>query len=110
MPTNYTQRERKFVLCTRESVSRNELSQFPTSHIIGEMYYLPRDGMNVAVLAVYEQSRLINDVPITLPRIKVYAIGDAVVECLRCQNNREWEISRGALLSLMSRLVKRVPA
>ena len=101
--------DRRFVLCTGQVASAGGLMQYPMSHIIGEMYHLPREGMNVTVLAVYETSRLVNDVPTSLPPIKVYAIGDAVVECRRCDKNREWEISRGALLSLMARLLRKAP-
>lgn len=108
MRTKLAEKDRQFVLCTGQAVKASELSKYPTSHIIGELCLIPQEGMMVTGLAIYESSRLVNDAPIALPSIKVYAIGDAIVECRRCGNNREWEIGRGALLSLMARLYKKV--
>jgi len=104
-------RDRKFMLCTGETVKVEQLPNFPRSHIIGELHYLPEDGIDVTSLAVYEQSRSITDVPNMLPAIRLNVIGDARrIKCTCCEYRSKWDISRTGAYLFMSRLLRKFPA
>ena len=110
MRSKLSEHDRKFVLCTGQSLTIDELKTHSNSHIVGELHLLPRDGISVTVCAVYEKARTVNDVPTTLPVIHVYAIGDAIIKCTLCDYKREWEISRTGFFLLMYRVYRSFPA
>lgn len=103
-------RDRKFMLCTGETVKVDQLSNYPRSHIIGELHYLPEEGIDVTSLAVYEQSRSINDVPAALPAIRLNVIGDARrIKCTRCDYKSKWYITKPGMFLLMGRMIRKLP-
>ena len=102
--------ERKFMLCTGETVRVEQLVNFPRSHIIGELHYLPEDGIDVTSLAVYEQSRSISDVPAIMPAIRISVIGDARrIKCTCCDYKSKWYITKPGTFLLMRRLIRQFP-
>jgi len=110
MRSKLSEHDRKFVLCTGQSLTIDELKKHSDSHIVGELHHLLREDIKVTVCAVYERARTVNDVPIALPSILVYAIGDAIIKCTLCDYKREWEISRTGFFLLMYRAYRGFPA
>lgn len=106
-PSKSFTRDRKFVLCTGQAVTLENLQQHPGAHIIGEIHYMPEEGVNVSALAVYERSRSVADVPASRPPIRVEIIGDARnIHCTCCHKRRRWEMSRTAISVLIARFGK----
>lgn len=97
---------RKFFLCTGECVQWFELVNFPESHIIGELRYVPFEGEKVTALAVYEISLPTSMIPPIKTEIRVEIIGDARrIRCTvrTCEQLKRWEIGRPALHRLIQR-------
>jgi hypothetical protein len=84
------------------------LEHHTNAHIIGELHYLPEEGIHVTALAVYERSRSVTDVPKSMPPIRVHLIGDArLIRCTCCYRVKSrWEIGKTAVILLMSRFGK----
>ena len=108
MPSRSFERDRKFMLCTGEAVTREYLEKHLGSHIIGEVHYMPEEGLHVTALAVYERSRPVSDVPKMMPPIRVHIIGDArYIKCTCCyRTKKRWEIGKNAVSLMMSRFGK----
>jgi hypothetical protein len=98
---------RKFFLCTGQCVPAGELSNYPNSHIIGEVHYVLDDGQRVTALAVYETSLPSSLIPASEPSIRVEVIGDARrIQCTvsYCKHFiKRWEIGRLTFLQLSRR-------
>ena len=100
-------RERRFFLCTGQSVQYKDLYKYADSHIIGELRYLTDEGRRVTALALYETPVSAAQVPPTMPNIIVHIIGDArLIKCRHagCTRSQRWEIGRAGFLSLMDRM------
>jgi len=98
---------RKFILCTGECVQADHLSDYPNSHIIGELRYLSDDGLKVTSLARWEESISTNAALPINPEVDIDVIGDARnIKCRypRCRNKKkDWKIGRAALVQLSQR-------
>jgi len=98
---------RRFMLCTGQCVTFLDLEKYPHSHILGELRYITDEGRKVVVLAVYETSLSVKDVPVALPPIRVEIIGDARrIKCTCCIRRERWEIGKNAFLALMRKYRK----
>ena len=98
---------RKFFLCTGQCVSADHLSDYPGSHIIGELHYVIDEGQQLTARAVYEVSLTSSVTPSVNVRIRVEIIGDARrIKCtyLGCiYYLKQWRIARAAALQLAHR-------
>jgi hypothetical protein len=113
MPAN----ERRFFLCTGQCVTADKLSEYPHSHILGELRYVRDEGRRVTALAVWNISvpaglGSIRDI-IKKTSIRLEVIGDARgIKCTHpgCLREERWEIGKAAFLVLMQRYERRVTA
>lgn len=95
---------RKFMLCTGQVKTLDELIDYPKSHIIGEITTvgLFRLKRKFTALALYEDSVKINNVPEVLPEIRTYQIGLATfTKCTLCRRRRNWSETRASLARRM---------
>ena len=86
-----------------------QLSQYPKSHIIGELRYVLDDSRMVTALARWDVSVNTGDTPPLKPKVDVYLIGDARgIKCrfAGCNHEERWEIGQAAYMQLLSRYGK----
>jgi hypothetical protein len=107
MPSN----EIRFFLCTGECVPREDLCDYPKSHIIGHVQQLEFEGKEVTALARWDVSVPADTVAPLKPAIDCFIIGDARrIKCRHpgCENHQRWEIAKAAFMRLMYRYRKEV--
>ena len=107
MPDPNPKHERRFFLCTGQSVKYSDLHKYADSHILGELRYITDEGRRVTALALYETPVSAVTVPPVKPVIVVHIIGDArLIKCryADCTKSQRWEIGRAGFLSLMDRM------
>lgn len=111
MASKSFERNRKFTLCTGETVFISELKKYSGSHIVGELHYHIEDGLTITSLAVYENSCHIYDIPTELPPLRIeHLIGDARgIRCTCCDAKRKWDISRTGSFLFISRMYRGNP-
>ena len=101
-----SQKHRRLLLCTGESVLDDECETFPGSHIVGEMLYVMDEGRKITALARWEISFGVSaSLPIK-PDIDSYIIGDARnIKCRfsGCRHVVRWETGQAAFMILMAR-------
>lgn len=99
--------EKRYFLCSGQSIRNKDLHLYPESHILGELRRF-RDGESwVTALALYETVVPANRVPPVNAVIKAYIIGDAkLIRCgyADCKSSQRWEIGKAGILALMDRL------
>lgn len=84
----------------------DQLSNYPHSHIIGELRYVLEEGLRVSALAVYEVSLPSSILPPMDVHIRVEIIGDARrIKCTyrNCDHFKRWEIGKATFLQLLQR-------
>ena len=99
--------ERRFFLCTGQSVKYSDLHKYADSHILGELRYITDEGRKVTSLALYETPVSAGTVPPVKPVIIVHIIGDArLIKCryADCSKSQRWELGRAGFLALMDRM------
>lgn len=105
--------EPKYFLCTGQCVTRDELCDYPHSHIMGHIQYLEDEGSKkVTALARWEISVPANTVAPLKPTVDCFFIGDARrIKCRHagCHNHQRWEIGKAAFMQLMKRYGKVMP-
>jgi len=88
-------------------VRGDQLSDYPHSHIIGELHYVQDEGQQLTALAVYEVSLASSVIPPESVHIRAEIIGDARrIKCtyLSCVHYlKQWKIARAAALQLAQR-------
>jgi hypothetical protein len=107
-----TQKHRRFLLCTGEAILDDQLEEFPSSHIIGELIRVLDEGRKVTALARWDISFSTHVIPPLKPDVDVYLIGDARdIKCRYsgCHHKERWEIGQAAFIQLMTHYGK-VPA
>jgi hypothetical protein len=99
---------RRFFLCTGQCVTADQLTNYPHSHIMGELRYVTDEGRKVTALALYEQSvSAVHGAPSVSRPVRVELIGDArKIKCTLCERVERWEIGKAAFLVLMQRYGK----
>jgi len=87
-------------------VPADQLSDYPLSHIIGELHYVLDEDQRVTALAVYEVSLSCSVIPPMDVHIRAEIIGDARrIKCTyrNCDHFKRWEIGRATFLQLSQR-------
>jgi hypothetical protein len=98
----------RYMLCTGQIVTRDRMSLFPKSHIVGALRYVEDEGARVLALVVFERSVSVADVVggvlvLGIQEIRIWVIGDARgVKCTvaSCKKVQRWEIDDHAYQAL----------
>lgn len=99
--------ERRYFLCTGQSVRYADLHKYPESHVLGELRYVTDETRRVTALALYLTPVSAGHVPPVTPIIVAYIIGDArLIKCRYpdCGKLQRWELGKAGFLALMDRM------